>query len=34
MAHVLGFTGVDDAGQEGIELAHQDGSPASPAAAA
>lgn len=22
-AHVLGFTGVDDAGQEGIELAHQ-----------
>ena len=24
MAHVVGFTGVDDAGQEGIELAHQD----------
>jgi cell division protein FtsI (penicillin-binding protein 3) len=23
MAHVIGFTGVDDAGQEGIELAHQ-----------
>ena len=23
-AHVIGFTGVDDAGQEGIELAHQD----------
>ena len=23
-AHVVGFTGVDDAGQEGIELAHQD----------
>jgi len=23
-AHVLGFTGVDDAGQEGVELAHQD----------
>jgi cell division protein FtsI (penicillin-binding protein 3) len=23
MAHVVGFTGVDDAGQEGIELAHQ-----------
>jgi cell division protein FtsI (penicillin-binding protein 3) len=23
MAHVLGFTGIDDAGQEGIELAHQ-----------
>ena len=22
-AHVLGFTGVDDAGQEGVELAHQ-----------
>ena len=22
-AHVVGFTGVDDAGQEGIELAHQ-----------
>jgi cell division protein FtsI (penicillin-binding protein 3) len=22
-AHVIGFTGVDDAGQEGIELAHQ-----------
>jgi len=24
MAHVVGFTGVDDAGQEGIELAHQE----------
>ena len=23
-AHIIGFTGVDDAGQEGIELAHQD----------
>jgi cell division protein FtsI (penicillin-binding protein 3) len=23
-AHLVGFTGVDDAGQEGIELAHQD----------
>jgi cell division protein FtsI (penicillin-binding protein 3) len=23
MAHVIGFTGVDDSGQEGIELAHQ-----------
>jgi cell division protein FtsI (penicillin-binding protein 3) len=23
MAHVVGFTGVDDVGQEGIELAHQ-----------
>lgn len=23
-AHVVGFTGVDDAGQEGIELSHQD----------
>ena len=23
-AHVVGFTGVDDAGQEGIELAHQE----------
>jgi cell division protein FtsI (penicillin-binding protein 3) len=23
MAHVVGFTGVDDAGQEGVELAHQ-----------
>jgi cell division protein FtsI (penicillin-binding protein 3) len=23
-AHVIGFTGVDDSGQEGIELAHQD----------
>ena len=23
MAHVIGFTGVDDAGQEGMELAHQ-----------
>ena len=23
-AHVVGFTGVDDTGQEGIELAHQD----------
>ncbi len=23
-AHVVGFTGVDDSGQEGIELAHQD----------
>jgi cell division protein FtsI (penicillin-binding protein 3) len=23
MAHVIGFTGVDDAGQEGIELAHE-----------
>jgi cell division protein FtsI (penicillin-binding protein 3) len=23
MAHVVGFTGVDDAGQEGIELTHQ-----------
>jgi cell division protein FtsI (penicillin-binding protein 3) len=23
MAHVIGFTGVDDVGQEGIELAHQ-----------
>lgn len=23
-AHVVGFTGVDDAGQEGVELAHQD----------
>jgi cell division protein FtsI (penicillin-binding protein 3) len=23
MAHVVGFTGVDDAGQEGMELAHQ-----------
>jgi cell division protein FtsI (penicillin-binding protein 3) len=23
-AHVVGFTGIDDAGQEGIELAHQD----------
>ena len=23
MAHLIGFTGVDDAGQEGIELAHQ-----------
>jgi len=23
-AHVVGFTGVDDVGQEGIELAHQD----------
>jgi cell division protein FtsI (penicillin-binding protein 3) len=23
-AHLIGFTGVDDAGQEGIELAHQD----------
>ena len=23
-AHVVGFTGVDDDGQEGIELAHQD----------
>ena len=23
-AHVIGFTGVDDAGQEGIELAHQE----------
>ena len=22
-AHVIGFTGVDDAGQEGVELAHQ-----------
>jgi cell division protein FtsI (penicillin-binding protein 3) len=31
-AHVIGFTGVDDAGQEGVELAHQDtlgGSPGS-----
>lgn len=24
MAHVVGFTGIDDAGQEGIELARQD----------
>jgi cell division protein FtsI (penicillin-binding protein 3) len=24
MAHVVGFTGVDDAGQEGMELAHQE----------
>jgi len=24
LAHVVGFTGVDDAGQEGIELAHQE----------
>jgi cell division protein FtsI (penicillin-binding protein 3) len=24
MAHVIGFTGIDDAGQEGMELAHQD----------
>jgi cell division protein FtsI (penicillin-binding protein 3) len=24
MAHVVGFTGVDDSGQEGIELAHQE----------
>jgi cell division protein FtsI (penicillin-binding protein 3) len=24
MAHVVGFTGVDDTGQEGVELAHQD----------
>jgi len=24
-AHVLGFTGVDDIGQEGVELAFQDG---------
>jgi cell division protein FtsI (penicillin-binding protein 3) len=23
-AHLVGFTGVDDAGQEGVELAHQD----------
>jgi cell division protein FtsI (penicillin-binding protein 3) len=23
-AHVIGFTGVDDSGQEGVELAHQD----------
>ena len=23
-AHIIGFTGVDDSGQEGIELAHQD----------
>jgi cell division protein FtsI (penicillin-binding protein 3) len=23
-AHIIGFTGVDDAGQEGVELAHQD----------
>jgi cell division protein FtsI (penicillin-binding protein 3) len=23
MAHVVGFTGIDDAGQEGVELAHQ-----------
>jgi cell division protein FtsI (penicillin-binding protein 3) len=23
-AHIIGFTGVDDTGQEGIELAHQD----------
>src|SRR5439155_21985050 len=23
-AHLIGFTGVDDGGQEGIELAHQD----------
>jgi cell division protein FtsI (penicillin-binding protein 3) len=23
-AHLIGFTGIDDAGQEGIELAHQD----------
>ena len=23
-AHLIGFTGVDDAGQEGVELAHQD----------
>ena len=23
-AHVVGFTGVDDSGQEGVELAHQD----------
>jgi cell division protein FtsI (penicillin-binding protein 3) len=23
-AHVIGFTGVDDAGQEGVELAHQE----------
>lgn len=31
-AHVIGFTGVDDAGQEGVELAHQQslgGSPGS-----
>lgn len=25
MAHVVGFTGVDEAGQEGMELAHQGG---------
>jgi len=24
MAHVVGFTGIDDVGQEGIELAQQD----------
>jgi len=23
-AHIIGFTGVDDSGQEGVELAHQD----------
>ena len=33
-AHVIGFTGVDDAGQEGIELAHQEHLAASPAAGA
>ena len=35
MAHVIGFTGVEDSGQEGIELAYQnDARRAAPAAGA
>jgi cell division protein FtsI (penicillin-binding protein 3) len=30
MAHVLGFTGMDDKGQEGVELAYQDWLPGKP----
>ena len=33
-AHVVGFTGIDDNGQEGIELAYQDWLAGKPAAAA
>jgi cell division protein FtsI (penicillin-binding protein 3) len=34
MAHMLGFTGVEDSGQEGIELAFDASCRASPAAGA
>ena len=34
MAHIVGFTGVHDAGQEGIELAQQAWLAGRPAAAA